>query len=176
MEHYEELLEAIDKLPDLTEEQKNALLLPAKGLNTALGTRGSDLLDIKKQLGLEKEKVVTYSEFAKVAGKLNLKAEDLKALAEKAGIEQTNDETITELKRILKETEGKLGDSEKTLRLGKLEKSMQPKFDEAVKNYRVIIRVQLREDAWKKTKLLIEYKSVCTHNLLLFIFYSLWKL
>lgn len=135
MEDYDILLSAVDKL-ELTPEQKEAILKPAKAINTEIGKRGSDLLEVKKQLSSEKDKVTSYKEFSDLMAKFNMKAEDIRKAADSAGIQQTQDEKLLEYQNIIAEKDKKISENDKFIRVSKVKETLVPKFDEAVKNYK----------------------------------------
>lgn len=135
MKEYDSLVESVNAIEGLTPEQKSAILGNAKALNVEVGTRGADLIKIKGENDSLKQKTATYSEFADSVAKYNLKAEDVKKMANLAGIEQTHADEKAELTRIAKEAQDETKALKQDLWAFKQEKELAPTISEAIKNF-----------------------------------------
>ena len=135
MSDYDTLLETVEKM-ELTAEQKSSILAPAKLLNTELGVRGSDLINVKKELTSTKEQNLTYKSLSDTLAKHNVKQEDIKKIGEKIGLTRSQEDENNEFKKLLKESQDKEKSTSEELRVFKQEKAFAPAFDEAVKNFK----------------------------------------
>jgi hypothetical protein len=135
MSDFEDLQNAIDKL-EVSDEVKNSLRIPGKALNTQLGVRGSDIINIKSELEKSQGQVTTYKDFADAMGKHNMKVEDIKKMAGLAGIEQTHQDEKDELVRVAKEAQLENKNTQAELKIFRQEQTLGPKIDQAVENFK----------------------------------------
>jgi len=135
MSDFENLQNAVDKL-ELSDEQKAAILGPGKAMNTQLGVRGSDLINVKSELEKTQGQVSSYKDFADAMGKHNMKLEDIKKMANLAGIQQTHQDEKDELVRIAKEAQADAKNIKAELKIFRQEKELGPKIDQAVENFK----------------------------------------
>jgi len=135
MEEYDLLFETVSKL-ELSDEQKQAILAPAKKLNEEAGKRGSDLMSLKKEKEAVEKDALSYKAFTKALADNNIKIENAHKLAKELGIKKTQDDNIEELKKILSDKDNALKEVSSKLKMFEVEKTLKPKFEEAVKNYR----------------------------------------
>ena len=156
MSEYDTLFEVVSKL-ELTPEQKEAILSPAKALNLDRGKMGSDLINIKKSLDEANQKNLTYKDFAETMAKHNMKAEDIKKLADKAGIERTNKDDLDALESLVKERDNLLKTTNEELRVFKLEKSLGPQLTKAIADF--------KDSEGKAVKLLPSFQKTITEEL-----------
>lgn len=135
MKEYDELLATVGAL-DVAKEVKDAILSRADAMNIELGKRGSDLMTTKKEKEELSKKNMTYKSFADSLSKYNLKAEDVQKLAEQAGIQKTNQETLDEYDRLLKTETSEKAKLAEELRVYKQKETLLPLFEKSLGEYK----------------------------------------
>lgn len=133
---FEALQDAVNAL-ELTPEQKASILGPGKDLNVDNGKKGSDLINLRKEMETKDKKIMDYKTFSESLAKHNVKVEDIKKLAENAGIERGHQDEIDELTRIIKETQLANKAQSEELRIFKQEKTLGPQFEQSLKDFKV---------------------------------------
>ncbi len=132
---YDVFLSALDKL-ELTPEQKEALKAPVKDINTEKGVFGNDLIKLKGEIEDRDNKLLNYKQFTDALAKHNIDVKNADSLAEKLGIQKTQDDTISQLKDLVKEKDNSLKEIQGKLRSFEIEKTILPQFEEALKEYK----------------------------------------
>lgn len=135
MSDFENLQNAVEKL-ELSDEQKSAILGPGKAMNIQLGVRGSDLINVKSELEKSQGQVTSYKDFADAMGKHNMKVEDIKKMANLAGIEQTHQDEKDELVRIAKEAQADSKTTKAELNAYRQEAALGPKIEAALEGFK----------------------------------------
>lgn len=135
MSEFENLQNAVDKL-DISDELKASILGPGKAMNTQLGVRGSDLISVKSELEKSQGQNTSYKAFAEEMGKHNMKIDDIKKMANLAGIEQTHQDEKDELVRVAKEAQADSKSTKAELNAFRQEAALGPKIEAALAGFK----------------------------------------
>ena len=142
----EKILTELDKLSPEQGELKTALSTLVKGLNTEKGTALSDLniikgknIELTSQTGELQKSKVNYDTMLSALKKINIDIGDAKnadELAKLLNIEKSESDKITSLESIIGEKDDLLKTVQSELRGFKVREKVQPKFDEAIKEFK----------------------------------------
>jgi len=142
----ENILTELDKLSPEQAELKTALGALIRGLNTEKGTALSDLNDVKGKnkdllgkVGDLGKSQVNYDTLMGALKKVNINIKDAKdadELAKMLNIEKSESDKINSLESIIGEKDNGLKEANAKLRGFEVREKVQPKFNEAVKDFK----------------------------------------
>ena len=139
----ENFLSALDKLPEEQKDLKGELKTLYQKVNKEKGEALTDLTTIKEKNNELKSKTdrleksaTDFETLTAALKKLNIDMSNADKLAEQLQIEKTDQDKIKQLEAIAKEAQDKLKDAETKLRNIDVEKKLQPKLEEAIKNFK----------------------------------------